>query len=114
MSLSDKQLRIIGLNPTGDLGDITFYTTKRRVVITYDKAPPLKPATNRQQVRRNRWRRAAEAWQLLPPSERAKWHRACRLARLHIHGYNLYVFFFSTQKASYVQTIERISRIDLI
>lgn len=104
----------MGLTPTGDLGPITFYTTRERVVVIYDKAPPLKPATSRQAVRRNRWRRAAEAWQQLTATDRWKWHTACDKAHLRIHGYNLFLFWFTTQDDSYVLTIQRQTGIDLL
>lgn len=113
MALSDKQFKFIGLDPTGDLGGITFYTTRRGKVVGYDKAPPLKPATSRQMVRRNRWRRAAEAWQSLTSPQRAQWHAAADKARLTIHGYNLFLFFFTTQDWSYADAITRASQIDL-
>jgi len=114
MEARSNIFRFMGLSPTGDMGHYTFYTTKKRVVIVYDKAPPLKPATYRQLVRRNRWRLAAEAWQLMQPGTRAAWHEAARLARLNIHGYNLFVFWFTTQRKSYVETVSRIAGIPLL
>lgn len=114
MLIDQKLLRVMGWGHTGDLGPITFYTTRERVVVIYDKAPPLKPATSRQIVRRNRWRNAAQNWQLLTPEQRARWHAAARRAKLRIHGYNLFVFWFTRQEPSYVRTIERQSGIQLL
>jgi hypothetical protein len=114
MEARSNIFRLMGLSPTGDLGHYTFYTTKRRVVVVYDKAPPLRPATYRQIVRRNRWRRAAEAWQLMTTEQRTNWHRAARRAGLMVHGYNLFLFYFTTQRANYIETIERQTRIKLL
>lgn len=113
MALSDKMMKIIGFDPTGDFGAITYYTTRRGRVVGYDKAPPLKPATSRQMVRRNRWRRAAECWQLLSPEQKEQWHAAARRARLRIHGYNLFLFFQTTQQWSLADAISRQSGINI-
>lgn len=114
MDVRSNIFRLMGFNPTGDLGPYTFYTTKRRVVIVYDKAPPLKPATSRQLVRRNRWRAAAARWQLMTTEEREKWKAAAEAARLYIHGYNLFLFWFTTERSRYVRTIERRTGITLL
>ena len=113
MALTNRLHKFMGLDPTGDLGGITFYTTKLGKVVAYDKAPPLRPPTTRQIVRRNRWRRAAELWQQLTQQQRDTWHAAARRARLTIHGYNLFLFFITTQKWNYADAITRASGIDL-
>lgn len=103
----------IGWNPTGDLGPYTMYTSRKRIVVFFDKAPPKTPASYRQKVMRNRWRNAAATWQKKTKAERLPWQKAAKLARLQLTGYNLFLFWSVTHDRAAIATIERQTKVSL-
>ena len=113
MNIQPKQLKLIGMNPTGDLGGLTAYTSKRAGTVWFPKSPPLTPATEWQLIQRNRFRLVAAAWQALSKEQRHDWHLACRRARLVLHGYQLWVWWQHARDRQALATIERISSLTL-
>jgi len=109
-----KVLKLIGFSPTGDLGPLTGYTTKRGKAVWFLKAPPKIPPTGWQTVQRNAFRMNAFAWKALPPEQRANWMDAAHLARLTITGFNLFTWYHLRPDPAVIRTIERISGIKLI
>jgi len=105
---------MIGFAPSGDLGPLTGYTSKRGKPVWYLKAPPKIPATPWQRGMRNFFRLAAEAWTHLQPQERTDWLAAAKKARLKITGYNLWIWFQYTGNRPVIHTVERHSGIKLI
>ena len=51
-------LRYLGFNTQGDLGPWTFYTSKRKGLVFFAKAPPLEPPSLMQNHKRNKFRLA--------------------------------------------------------
>lgn len=113
MKIPHDTLKLLGMNPTGDLGPLTAYTSRRHGSVWFTKAPPLEPASDWQRRQRNRFRLAAKAWKELDEETRLRWHRACRAARLYIHGYNLWIWWQLVRHRPTLSTIERVSRCDL-
>ena len=111
---TNKILNIIGLRPSGDLGPLTGYTSKRGKAVWYLKAPPKSPATGYQRQQRNRFRLIAVLWRRLTNDQRLDWLQAARAAALSITGYNLFVWYQYTQDQAVIQTIERQSGISLL
>lgn len=107
-------LKIIGFSPTGDLGPLTGYTSKRRKAVWYLKAPPDKPPTCWQIAQRNKFRALARVWTALQPSQRASWMEAARKARLSITGYNLFIWYQLRQDTKAIETIQRQSGINVL
>lgn len=103
-----------GLNPTGDLGPFTIYTSRRAGTVWFAKAPPTKPPTVHQLRQRNRFRLAAYAWRNLSQEQRNDWDTACRRAYLYINGYNLWIWWQLKRDRATLATIERHSRINLL
>lgn len=99
-------LNLMGFRPTGDLGPLTGYTSKRGRAVWYLKAPPKEPPTGYQIHYRNLFRLVAMAWQSLPSQKRADWSDAARRASLRITGYNLYLWYSHTRDAAVVHTVE--------
>lgn len=106
--------QFFGLNPTGDLGPFTFYTSRRKGVVFFIKAPPLEPPSQRQLHQRNRFRMAAQAWREQTPAKRADWNAAAIGAGLKMTGFNLFVYFELTKDSDTINTIERYSHIQLL
>ena len=109
-----KTLNLLGLRPTGDLGPLTGYTSKRGKPVWFLKAPPKTPATCWQVRERNTFRRIARLWSALSDPQRAAWLQAGRAAGLNITGYNLFVWYQYTQDHDVIHTVERQSGITLI
>jgi hypothetical protein len=109
-----RGLALAGFNVQGDIGPYTVYTSRRGKFVVFDKAPPLTSASYAQLVQRNRWRGAAKLWRELLPNERARWEEASKKLRLMLTGYNLYVYFSTTNDLPTIRTIERQSGLDLV
>lgn len=107
-------LTFLGLNPTGDLGPLTSYTSKRRKPVWFLKAPPTTPPTGWQIKQRNLFRQIARHWNQLTPAARADWETAAKRAHLTITGLNLFVYFHATGNRKVLRTVERQSRLHLI
>ena len=109
-----KMLNLMGLRPTGDLGPLTGYTSKRGRAVWYLKAPPKEPPTGYQTHYRNVFRLVAIAWQGLTPDTRAAWLAAARKAGLRITGYNLFLWYNHTRDTAVIRTVEHQTGITLL
>lgn len=109
-----KLFNLLGLTVSGDLGPLTFYTSKRRKLTWFAKAPPTSPPTDWQTRQRNKFRLAAEVWSRMEPSERKQWNLATARASLCMNGYNLWVHFALMKDTSTIRTIERQTQTNLI
>lgn len=107
-------LRYLGFNTQGDLGPWTFYTSKRKGLVFFAKAPPLEPPSLMQIHQRNKFRLAGYVWRTLPEDVQGSWQTAARRASLRITGYNLFVHWITKQDDTVIHTIEAQSRIKLI
>lgn len=107
-------LKFLGFNTQGDLGPWTFYTSKRKGLVFFQKSPPLEPPTIRQTHQRNKFRLAGYIWRSLSPEQQDRWRQAAARANLRITGYNLFVHWLTVQDDDAIATIERQSRINLI
>jgi hypothetical protein len=114
LQISRKTLSLLGFNATGDLGHLTAYTSRRVGTVWFDKAPPLKPPSAFQLRQRDKLTLAAQAWRILDDFDKQRWHDACRLAHLYIHGYNLWIWWHLTRARAGLSTIERQSGLALI
>lgn len=103
----DPVLSLLGLRPTGDLGGLTCYTSKRGKIVWFIKAPPTCPPSDWQSSQRNKFRFVAQAWNALPAATREQWHQAEVLSPLSITGYNLFVYWSLTGDDAAIATIER-------
>lgn len=97
----------LGWSTQGDLGPLTMYTSRRGNLVFFDKAPPLNPPSQLQIYFRDRWRIAAAAWRDLTDEQRATWLLAARRANLMIGGYNLWIYWRTTEDSPSIETIER-------
>lgn len=107
-------ISVLGFNPTGDVGPYTIYTSKRKRIVVFLKAPPTKPPTRRQQIVRNQFRITGWSWSRQTPDVRANWQNAARRSGAKITGYNLYQFYNATGNAQVIRMIERQSGTNLI
>lgn len=106
-------IRFLGLYPSGDLGPLTIYTSKRKGIVYFAKAPPKELPTVLQRRVRARLTLAAWLWTMLPETARQAWLLAARKANLRITGYNLYCYWVMTDNLAAIKTIERQTGIQL-
>lgn len=107
MHPKDRKLNFIGFRPTGDLADLTSYTTKLNQTTWFSKAPPMKPPSPLQSRQRARFKLAAEAWNAMTRSEKDAWLKAAKLAHLHLSGYSLWLWYCLRRDRTVIRTIER-------
>lgn len=111
---TSKILNVVGFRPTGDLGPLTGYTSKRGKAVWFLKAPPKTPPTGWQRIQRNRFRLIAMLWAQLTPHRQDRWKIAAIKSRLNITGYNLFVWYQYTLDGLVIGTVERQSGITLL
>lgn len=114
MHAEDRRLNFLGFRPTGDLADLTAYTSARGKVVWFKKAPPLKPPSPRQVHQRLIFGNAARGWKLLTEATRNAWINAAHRAHLHLSGYLLYMVWSLLRDRATIRTIERQSGVDLL
>lgn len=107
-------LRFLGFNTTGDLGPYTFYTSKRKGLVWFTKAPPCEPPSVMQTHQRNKFRLTGYLWRNISPEMRARWNQAPHLANLAITGYNLFTYYVLTSDVATIRTVERHSGLVLL
>lgn len=114
MHTTDRRLNFIGFRPHGDLAGLTCYTSKRNKVVWFVKAPPTCPPSVGQRLQRIRFVAAAKAWQSLPKGTRNAWNSACKIAGLHLHGYDLWIHWQLVRHVPTIRTIERQTNLQLL
>lgn len=114
MKRREDLLRFLGFNTQGDLGPWTFYTSKRKGLIFFQKSPPLEPPSRKQIHQRNKFRLTGMIWRSLTPDQRDAWSRAAVAARLQITGYNLFTYYVTRNDLAVINSVERVSHIQLL
>lgn len=107
--VNQQLFRFLGFQAQGDLGGYTMYTARDGRLVFFPKHPPLKPPSPRQQIQRQRFTMAAEAWQALTPDQRRNWTDAANHVPLSITGYNLFIYHQTTNNDATINTIERLT-----
>lgn len=105
--------QMIGYLTNGDIGPWTFYTSTRGRLVFFPKTYPKDPATYHQTLYRNKWRHAGLRWQLLDQTTKDLWELAAKRNHLTVSGFNLFIFYILGNHTKYIETIERISNVDL-
>ncbi len=114
MRRNEDILRYLGFNTQGDLGPWTFYTSKTKGLVFFQKSPPLEPPSRAQIHQRNKFRLVGMIWQSLTVDQRKEWELASKRAHLQITGYNLFTYYILTSDAAAIMTVERDAGVDLI
>lgn len=107
-------LKLLGFNTQGDLGPWTFYTSKRKGLVFFQKAPPTKPPSFLQVHQRNKFRLTAMLWRWLTPQQRKNWELVSKRLSLRITGYNLFTYYVVTGDEAAIETVQTQAGIDLL
>jgi len=102
-----RGFNILGVSVQGDLGGITYYTSARRQLVAFAKAPPLNPPSPKQIAIRSVWSDAAEAWRNLTDEQRETWYQLDKRLRMRLTAYNIWIWFYRSRDEEQLQTIER-------
>ncbi len=105
---------LLGIMISGDVGPLTFYTSKRQRHVVFDKRPPLNPASPLQLSNRNRFRLIARAWNGLDQESRDRWELASRRGGCRCIGYHLFVWWEWKRDLPALRTLERNSGVLLV
>jgi hypothetical protein len=82
---------VLGLYVSGDVGDTTFYTTRKGRVVQYPKSPPKKPPSPAQLRQRSRFRVAQLAYMQLPDAEKQLWEDVTKALSIDATGQNAWL-----------------------
>lgn len=110
----DSYLHLLGLRIQGDLGPYTCYRSSQRGMIWYPRAPPMKPPSDAQVDQRDKWRDQIEDWTELTAAQRQNWMNLASRANLHMHGFNLYLWWRGSYDDTSIHTIERQTGVTVI
>lgn len=103
-----------GWNTQGDFGPWTFYTSKRKGLVFFLRAPPKEQPSPWQIHQRAVWTAIADLWKSTTQETRDNWELATKRLRLSITGYNLFVWYHCSHDREAIATIERQSGLQLI
>jgi len=112
-STADFPWHLLGFRPTGDIGDFTLYTNRKKSIVCFPKTHPGKPFTSRQLANMRQFAAIASVWRSISSASRADWSRACQLAGLTITPYNLFVYANMQPDTSTLETVQRQSGVYL-
>lgn len=84
---------LLGFGLSGDLGDLTFYTTRRGKCVAFPRTKPSKPPSPAQNTQRHRFRLAMAAWWDLTPAQRANYERVVHRLSICMTGINLWIHY---------------------
>jgi hypothetical protein len=104
---SKGQFIPLGLYPHGDFGPWTFYTSRRRKVIRFPRAPPTKPPTYLQRRQRRTFTAIATCWMAATEPQRQWWRDLAQLNRVAITPYNLFVAYWSKPDKRWLATLRQ-------
>lgn len=106
--------QFLGVLTNGDAGPYTFYTSSRKRLVVFLKTWPHDPATYNQKLNRDRWRHAAQRWQRLTQETKNLWNQLSFRAHTTVSGYNLFIYYMTNNGADEIQTLQRLTGIDVI
>lgn len=109
-----KLLSYLGFNTQGDLGPWTFYTSRRKGLVFFQKSPPLEPPSFLQVHCRNKFRLTAMLWRWLTDEQRRNWELVSKRLSLRITGYNLFTYYVVTGDEQTIETAQTQAGIDLL
>lgn len=105
--------QIIGLQVSGDFGDLTIYTDRYGKKIPFPKSPPKEPPSAAQLAVRSAFKTAQAEWKALTANQKAALETACRKTSVPLTGQNLWIHCRTTNDWDAYATIQRQSGITL-
>lgn len=104
---------LIGIEVSGDIGDLTIYTDRFGKKVAYPKAPPKEPPSQRQIKQRAKFRSAQKAWSNLTVNQKENLEESTKKVSAPLTGQNLYISAFIRNDNADLVTFERQSGLNL-
>lgn len=82
-------VHMLGLQVSGDLGELTIYTDRFGKKVAFPKSPPKDPPSEKQTAMRLRFRDAQKQWANLEDQVKKDFEDICRQANVPMTGQNL-------------------------
>ena len=101
----------MGMEVSGDFGELTIYTDRFGKKVAFPKAPPKEPPTFAQIIQRQRFKDGQESWSSLDPDEKAALERATKKVSAPLTGQNLWISAYIRNDSADLITFARQSGI---
>lgn len=98
---------LIGINVSGDIGDLTIYTDRFGKKVPFPKSPPKEPPSPEQTQVRNRFRSAQQTYMALSDSEKLAYEELTKKLSLMMTGQNLWISISMKGDVESLQTMMR-------
>lgn len=98
---------LLGLQLSGDVGDVTIYTDRFNRKVAYPKAPPKEPPSTAQVALRNKFRLAVLDWKSQTDQVKENYEDATKLTSIVMTGLNVWVSVALTHRVDLLRTLER-------
>lgn len=82
---------LVGIEVSGDIGDLTIYTDRFGQKVAFPKSPPKEPPSRLQIIQRASFRTAQAAWAALTPVEKSNLEEATKRVSAPLTGQNLFI-----------------------
>jgi len=105
--------QLIGLQVSGDFGDLTIYTDRFGRKIAFPKSPPKEPPSAKQVALRSAFKTAQASWSALTAAQKKTLEQACHKTSIPLTGQNLWIHSVLTKDNSAYLTIEKQSGLTL-
>jgi hypothetical protein len=106
-------INMLGLQVSGDIGDVTIYQNKNFKHVTFPKDLHQESASPARVAQRNRFRSAQAQWSSLTDPQKNSLEEACRQLSMPLTGQNLYISTALTNDVPSYQTVANQSGITL-
>jgi hypothetical protein len=100
-------VQVMGLQVSGDVGNVTIYTDRFGKKVTFPKTPPKHAPTYNQLYRRTLFAQAQRLWSDLTAEQKADWENLTRRASIAMTGQNLLIHVALKNDMAMLQTLMR-------
>lgn len=104
---------LLGLQISGDIGDVTYYVNKNQKVVAFPKDWRQEATSPARAAARERFRLAQAQWADLTNEQKETLENACRKLVMAMTGQNLYISVALKNDMEAYETVERQSGLTL-
>ena len=105
--------QLMGMEVSGDVGDLTIYTDRFGKKVAFPKAPPKEPPSFAQIIQRQRFADGQKFWSALNDDEKAALELATKKVSAPLTGQNLYISTYIRNDSADLLTFEKQSGVRL-
>lgn len=105
---------LIGLQISGDIGDLTIYTDRFGKKVAFEKSPPKEPPSSEQIVLRSRFKQAQADYMAQSDQVKLAYEEATKRGSLTMTGQNLWISVAMRHTFDSLETLEVETGIELL